>query len=133
MLLFFMALSFEQQKPFTLEDLRWKNRVLLVFSQNFDFQRSDELKQELADRKLVYFVFEDDIKSNSSYKFSESYKSQLIKKYNQEPKNPKWILLGLDGGVKLIEQSEINWEKAFRTIDSMPMRQSEIKNGFNQQ
>lgn len=128
-----MALSFEQHKPITLEDLKWKNRVLLVFSQDFDFGRSDELKEELADRKLVYFVFIDDIKSNSKYQFSDSYITQLKKKHNSEPKTSKWVLIGLDGGVKLQEQSELNWEKVFRTIDSMPMRQSEIKNGFNQQ
>lgn len=133
LLFIFMVATFGQQKPITLEDLRWKNRVLLVFSQEFDLGKSEDLKQELAERKLLYFVFEDVVKSNSSNQFSDAYKEALIKKYRHNSKEAKWVLIGLDGGVKLQEQSELNWDKVFQTIDSMPMRQSEIRNGLNQQ
>ncbi len=128
-----MATTFGQHKPITLEDLKWKNRVLLVFSQDFDFEKSKDLEKELNDRKLVYFVFEVDVKSNMNFEFSDAYKAALLNKYSHGTEGAKWVLIGLDGGVKLQETSDLDWEKVFKTIDSMPMRQSEIKNGLSQQ
>ena len=47
-----------------------------------------------------------------------------------EKNQSNWVLIGLDGGVKLNKEGLPDWEYIFKTIDSMPMRQSEIRKSF---
>lgn len=123
----------------TLEDLRWKNRVILVFPylSNSDSQyvpEIDTLQREIRERDLVYFVFQDSLKTNSNSYFSSDYIDQLKKKYTQGIKKDCYILIGKDGGTKLRrEQSKIDWEELFGTIDAMPMRIREMKTRENSQ
>ncbi|HSI75578.1 MAG TPA: DUF4174 domain-containing protein [Lunatimonas sp.] len=116
----------------TLEDLQWKNRVLLVFpSPNEDnpllWEMTDSLLVEIANRDLIYFVFGDSLISNSDYKFEKDYERRLRSRYALGSKEVCWILLGKDGGSKLKKEgTSPNWELLFATIDSMPMRQREM-------
>ncbi|WP_158859580.1 DUF4174 domain-containing protein [Lunatibacter salilacus] len=116
----------------TLEDLQWKNRVLLVFpSTNEDnsllWEMTDSLLVEIANRDLIYFVFGDSLISNSDYKFEKNYERQLRTKYALGSKEVCWILLGKDGGSKLKKEGTApDWKLLFATIDSMPMRQKEM-------
>lgn len=116
----------------TLEDLRWKNRVLLVFPSLDDefplvWEMTESLLAEIEDRDLIYFVFADSLITNSSFYFDESYEENLKARYALGTKNICWVLLGKDGGLKLRQEgSNPDWELLFATIDSMPMRQKEI-------
>jgi len=113
----------------TLEDLKWKNRVVLVFPANGgeDITFSDSLLHEIDERKIVYFVYGDSIKSNLKRSFSPAYLEQVRSKYQLGYKDDTYVLMGLDGGVKLRKDEALDWTLIFSTIDSMPMRKSEMR------
>lgn len=116
----------------TLEDLRWKNRVLLVFpplDEEFPlvWEMTDSLLAKIEERDLIYFVFGDSLITNTDFSFDESYEENLKARYALGSKNICWVLLGKDGGLKLRQEgSNPDWELLFATIDAMPMRQKEI-------
>lgn len=116
----------------TLDDLRWKSRVLLVFpspedDSNLIWEMTDSLLVEIADRDLIYFVFGDSLISNSDFKFDKEYEKQLRVRYALGSKELCWILLGKDGGSKLKKEGTApDWKLLFTTIDAMPMRQREM-------
>lgn len=116
----------------TLDELKWKNRVVLFFpdatkdnSLDFSF-----LKDELQDRKLIYFIFQNgEILSNSDFTFSEEQQKAIKSKYQMGYSKNSWVLIGLDGGVKVKKEGDLDWDFIFRTVDSMPMRRSERGRG----
>lgn len=128
----FLLLAFMSARDhITLEDLRWKNRILLVFpstaySENPNYlfiPESDTLESEIEERDMVYFVFGDSLNSNSDFSFAAGYVEQLRAKHTLGTKKDCYVLIGKDGGTKLRrEQSRIDWEELFGTIDAMPMR-----------
>ena len=118
-----------QDKDLKLEDLKWQNRVLLFFpgASEPSFDIKDSLSIEMEDRKLLLFVFGDPIISNQSKTFSSIETKQLQKRYRIDSQKSNWVLIGLDGGVKLRGEGELDMDLIFKTIDSMPMRASEKK------
>jgi hypothetical protein len=60
------------------------------------------------------------------YMMSETDKS-LLKKYNITKPHFTFILIGKDGGIRLRSAKVIPKEQLFALIDTMPMRQDEIK------
>ncbi len=54
--------------------------------------------------------------------------SKLYTKYNSNARDFKIMLIGLDGGVKLEQHKVLTSKELFSTIDSMPMRSSELRN-----
>lgn len=114
-----------------LDHLKWKNRLVLYFpkEENSKFELSDSLLTELQERKVAYFIFkEKSVDSNLPIKFSESYQKSLLERYKMGSKSHCLVLIGLDGGVKLKKEEELDWGLIMRAIDSMPMRLSEMKN-----
>lgn len=118
-----------------IEDFQWKKRLLLIFSPH----RTDPLFNSLAneissrpgdveDRDLVIFeILESEDSKTSSGKF-ERRKSASIRERFEIPNNTfTVILLGKDGGIKLKRDDHVRLEEIFRLIDSMPMRQDEIR------
>ncbi len=116
----------------TLEDLKWKNRVLLVFPSPDEetpviWEMKDSLLVEISERDLIYFVFGDSLITNSTFNFDEGYEETIRSRYALGSKELCWVLLGKDGGSKLRKEGAApDWELLFRTIDAMPMRQREI-------
>jgi len=109
----------------TLEDLRWKNRVVLLFADGAEnlslkaqqkFIKKDKLGYE--DRELV--VISDII--------GDKNRSDLRSKFNISEKGFTFILIGKDGGEKLRRNTVVQSIDLFDLIDSMPMRQSEMRN-----
>jgi hypothetical protein len=65
------------------------------------------------------------VESNFEGKIEEM---PFLKKLNQgDGSQEKWVLIGLDGGVKNSGFATPLPDEIFRIIDAMPMRQSEIK------
>lgn len=128
-LFFFLFASWG--KPKKLEDFRWENRIVLYFpKENVDSKIvADSLKEALAERKILYFIIKDTMLSNAEVDFDKSYQEQLKMKFQSSSNQGKWVLIGLDGMVKLKEEGDMNWNRIFKTIDAMPMRQSEIRKG----
>lgn len=126
-----------------LDSHRWKNRVLIVKTQEIP---SDKYKAQLevfkeadaslADRKLVLYMitggtyrlvdFDDGIKKESD-ELPISAKQTVLADGNDF----EVLLIGLDGGIKLRQTKVLTIGELFNLIDSMPMRRAEIRRRKN--
>lgn len=108
----------------TLEDLKWKKRVVLFFPDSNDFimEISDSLRVEIEIRDVVYFVFADSLQSNGKYLMDKDYVESLKAKYLLGTKEACWVLLGKDGGMKLRSEADLDWDEALRTVDERSLR-----------
>ncbi len=107
-----------------LEALEGKKRVILLFTptvENTQFTEQLSLinrtPSKNLDRDLILFTL---TQHNKNHR-------HLFDKFNVSNK-VTLILLGKDGGEKLRKNSLTPPEELYRLIDSMPMRQSEIRN-----
>lgn len=128
--LFFSLITSSQN----MKSHQWKNRVLLVISDNksnVDFANQTQLLKdkslELIERKLIVYQI---TKNAYSYNYNQSWilSTKLYRKHNKEKATFKVILIGLDGGIKLKQTSILSEKKLFTIIDGMPMRKQELKN-----
>lgn len=112
----------------------WKDRLLLVISKSEKdtlFQKQinvlEEKQSELQDRKLVVYSITDEA-YKTGFKSQEKWtKSTMLFDSFNPRKNPfKILLIGLDGDIKLEQKELLSIEKLFNTIDSMPMRRTEL-------
>ncbi|KOY51103.1 DUF4174 domain-containing protein [Polaribacter dokdonensis] len=132
-LIIVFTLTFMQSFSQDFKDYQWKNRVLIVSTNNekgIEFQKQinllENLDQELKERKLiVYQIIDNKYKLN----FTESYKllNSSSKKYVSTKDGLQVLLIGLDGGIKLKQNSILTAEKLFAIIDGMPMRKRELR------
>lgn len=131
LIIFLSAMALNAQD---LKDPQWKDRLVLVLAENKynqKFQKQlDELQKDqkgLNDRKLIIYQILPD-KFTTGLK-AESWKnsSELYQKYKTRDQDFQVLLIGLDGGIKLDQSEILSLEKLFSTIDSMPMRQSEMR------
>jgi hypothetical protein len=131
-----MALSQDLSKH------QWKNRVLLVISQE---SKTDELPKTYVkqinaikdsldgyiDRKLLlYEVFPEryeftHLKEKEISGWIDS--NRLFELYNKDNEAFKVVLIGLDGNVKEVRTKFFPSQELFDLIESMPMRQSEMR------
>jgi len=131
-LMIFILMGIISSDIITLEDLKWKNRVLLVFpsleeENPIHWEMTESLLEEIEERDLIYFVFGDSLITNSTFYFEEDYEERLRARYALGSKKLCWVLLGKDGGSKLRKEGSYpDWELLFATIDAMPMRQKEV-------
>jgi len=122
-----------------LDNHRWKNRILIVQTNN---EKSESYMNQLKEfnnsiegfkeRKLVLYQF-----VNSKFKFTDFGQTNndgswdsLSKSFHvksEEKEYFKIILIGLDGGIKLEQTKLLEKEDLFDLIDSMPMRRSELR------
>lgn len=134
-LAFSMLMNFSQDTIQSLEDLKWKYRIVLAFQDEdlSDDIVADSLQSSIKERKVAYFLIDGKhVVANVEADFSEAYIRQLHTRYKMGAKNDCWLLIGLDGGVKLRKDNGLDWPLIFKTIDSMPMRRSEGRkiNGY---
>jgi len=118
-----------------LGEYQWKNRVLLIFAP----ARGEPLFQtlhdslmvrgaDLADRDLVIFEVFESGPSTEGGEPLDPETARLLRKKFQVPNGAfSVILVGKDGGVKLDRQERSSLEQIFALIDSMPMRQHEMR------
>ncbi|NTV42481.1 MAG: DUF4174 domain-containing protein [Syntrophobacteraceae bacterium] len=117
------------------EQFQWKNRLLFVFapeSTNPLFERLQReistRKHEVDDRDLVIFeILELGISKMNGTQLDPHTAPSLRKRFDISPKTFTLILVGKDGGVKLKRNDHVKLEEIFRLIDSMPMRQDEMR------
>lgn len=112
-----------------MERLTWKSRVIVVYTLEAgskDFQKQKQILAEktkgVKERDLV--VIECVGKSLSS-----EDKNYIARHFNHDLTKFGVWLVGKDGGTKLSEDKPVTTEKFFSLIDTMPMRQSEMKRG----
>jgi len=132
-------MSYSQAQITSLDDFQWKNRLLIIYLAD---QKSAQLKKQLDEIEQIEKGYKErDLKiillKNQKVEIWKSNKNhnlqfnQIIKELDiDESKYYQNLLIGKDGGVKLRSNSPISNVNLFNTIDAMPMRQREMKDGY---
>ena len=122
--------------PLDLSKFRWKNRLLLLFAPHRDHPFFDILHQAMMNRKgevenrdlIVFEMFEEGPSTVNGADLDPQTALSLRKQFNAQKGEFTLVLIGKDGGVKLTRRERTEIEDIFGLIDSMPMRQQEIRN-----
>ncbi|MAO65204.1 MAG: hypothetical protein CL666_09420 [Balneola sp.] len=124
-----------QAQDFNLDDHKWKDRVLLVFSPNTynpDFR--DQAKQLKNARKginerdlKVFYVLQESSASVKGDVLEGDETSDLLTEFDVSSGDFVVILVGKDGTKKLQTEESISSDRLFEVIDDMPMRKLEMK------
>ena len=123
----FGSLAADNFRLSDLDELRWKNRVILIFSDDVDRLKKqlEESSDEIMDRDIIWFIVSNSrIITNYHGSFSEDFISKIKKEHLIIDNNV--VLIGKDGGIKA-RDSHLNLTELFQKIDSMPMRIDEMK------
>ena len=123
-----------------LDDLRWKNRVLLLVTGTGDTSFINEqsglfsdLQLELQERKLLLIDVREDryriLEASTELSHGDHWiiNDNIYKRYAKDLAKNEVILIGLDGGVKLRQSKILKADTLFALIDGMPMRREEIR------
>ena len=121
-----------------LKSHQWKNRIVLVLSQDENLPEFSEQIEGLksvskgcAERKLImYQVVPNEVHSNhfdgsNSKKWTSQ--TELYKEFMEKNNKFKIVLIGLDGTVKEERSNPISSKELFEIIDGMSMRQAEMR------
>ncbi|MBB5210268.1 DUF4174 domain-containing protein [Microbulbifer hydrolyticus] len=114
-----------------IEDLQWKNRVILIRSADEDVlaQSLNDSVSAIDDRDIVWFILNGaEVTSNYPGKISAKFAANTTGKYSSA--GAKVILIGKDGEVKRAADT-LALDVLFATIDAMPMRINEIQEKKN--
>jgi hypothetical protein len=116
----------------TLESLRWANRIFLVYASAPGADRAVEQLEsfaaEIEDRQIAWFVLGDGrVRTNLEGPMDPAFEQHLKSRYfNPEPNGPVVVLIGKDGEVKS-RLPDLDLDRLFAQIDSMPMRRQEMR------
>ena len=112
-----------------LNDLKWKNRILVVLYDN-EFQFFKNIKQNikgLDERNFVIISFHNTRAFIDEKPMSEKFSRSVSQKIKNINPNHRLILIGKDGSIKSSYLFETEFEKIFYDVDKMPMRKYEMK------
>jgi len=121
-----------------LDEYRWKNRLVVL---DFPASASDALsdleeqirrtRAEIEDRDLRFFHVGELGRRGKGYatRLSAEEVRQVRRRLGlgDSSSAPSLVLLGKDGGVKATQKSDFDISKFYRLIDTMPMRQREMR------
>lgn len=121
-------------EAYDLSKYRWRNRLLLIFTPSEDFPAYQKLVENLKqkqdgvmDRDLIVFHLMGDGKSRVGEAMVSSQDTEsLRRRFRVAAEEFRVVLVGKDGTVKLSE-SVVKLPDIFALIDSMPMRQREMR------
>lgn len=112
---------------------QWKDRLVLIFSNTSDnaqsreqMDRFEDERAEVKDRDLLLYRITPGLVKGPE-DLPELTSEWFYKYYKVGKDEFNVILIGKDGGEKLRSEELIPPEKIFELIDSMPMRQAEMK------
>lgn len=123
-------------KAQNLTSHKWENRILILLTDNtntiiYKNQISDleRCTKGLEERKLIIYQVKKDSYKIGLQNTDNWIKSDILfKNYKKTDAPFEIILIGLDGGIKLKQNTTLTCKRVFDTIDIMPMRRSEINN-----
>lgn len=124
--------------PTHLQQYQWQNRLLLLFAPNaddVDYQAQGEALDThdfgLEDRDMVVFhVLADEgyiERDGEKTPLTDSQTAFLRTQFDVPQDAFTLLLIGKDGGIKRHENQAISVDTLFAQIDSMPMRQREMR------
>ncbi len=120
---------------FSLDDLRWDRRVLVLSAQSADdpllqqqLAAIEEAGEGFGERDLMLVTLTDD---GSARAGDEALASETVHALRERlgtgTDSFELRLVGKDGGVKLSEREVVSMTDLFRLIDGMPMRRREMQ------
>ena len=113
----------------TIKNFKWKNRLLVLVNVNDSstINNIEKYTKQFIERDVIIITIE----SKSSYidkiKMKKQFDNSLFKKIDPKSENTLF-LIGIDGNIKEIYSSSINFDLIIQKIDSMPMRKREMDN-----
>jgi len=124
-------------KDISLDQFRWENRILVLFSPDSDdesyqtqMEKFSNLEDELRDRDLILFsVFDEECSKLNDEVISDTSAESIRERLGTQDNGYSIFLFGKDGGVKLNKDEVLEPEELFRVIDRMPMRRREMREG----
>jgi hypothetical protein len=133
--LYVIALISYQINTQDIQQQQWTKRVLLILTDNLNYQDFhsqinvfQNQQKKLDDSNLVIYQI-----TSRHYKLGLFEENKWIKRSQpyQEMKTDSTIfeviLIGLDVGEKLKQNTSLSTDKLFSPIDSMPMRRAETR------
>jgi hypothetical protein len=135
----FSQASSKQSAMNPFSDFTWKNRIIVVFADGFNdeyYKKQIQLLRvdtvDLKERNLVvYGVSKKVAKCEYGSKSNNINAKEVRDYYRINDGVPKTILIGKDSGEKQRWYELVSTVQIFGLIDSMPMRQSEIRRNKN--
>lgn len=120
-----------------LDTYTWKNRLLLVFAPSEGYARYRDFRRQLRDQGdeivdrdlLVFHILESGESRLGDISIDPQSATLLRDRFSAKPGQFIVVLIGKDGGEKLRRGDEVNIAEIFSLIDSMPMRQREMRKG----
>lgn len=117
------------------DQFKWKKRLLLVFAPESSHPLFESLQRDLSTRKhevddrdlVVFEILGIGTSKRDGSQLDPHTAASLRERFGISPKAFSLILVGKDGGVKLRRNDPVSLEEIFRLIDSMPMRQDEMR------
>jgi hypothetical protein len=130
-----MAQEVEGGRVIDLMEYQWKNRLILLFASSSGEPEYLKLKEDLCRREeevvdrdlLVFHILETGATKLGNSHLSESAGDSLREKFSITSGTITVLLIGKDGGVKLRREAGVELEEIFSLIDTMPMRQREMR------
>jgi len=130
-----MANNVEGKNRIDLSEYQWKNRLLLLFTPSLDGAGYLKLKEDISSQEeevkdrdlLVFHILESGETKLGSSLLPESSGDYLREKFSIKPGTFTVLLIGKDGGVKLRREGRVELAEIFSLIDTMPMRQREMR------
>ena len=127
LLLFLTFPNFNYNKINSLDDLKWKYRVLVlnqVDTTNYK-KKDNKYNLDLQDRDLLVISLRDGKALFGQKRLSSIIFKSLKRKVKDY--DGRAILIGKDGSIKHVYSLDIDYNKIFYDIDQMPMRRFELK------
>jgi hypothetical protein len=114
---------------------QWKNRLLFIFAQDDSDPLFKDLKSQIVaqkaevdDRDLIVFELPAQGPARMNTSPLDQKEADSIRNHFAAPSNAfSLILVGKDGGIKLKRSDQVDLREIFGLIDSMPMRQREMR------
>jgi hypothetical protein len=138
--IFFILISLTVWTPretlsMDLTQFQRKNRLLLIFAQDGNHPLFQDLqsqilaqKAEVDDRDLIVFEVPAQGPARMNTNTLDRKEADSIRNHFAIPSDEySLILVGKDGGIKLKRKDQVDLKEVFELIDSMPMRQNEMR------
>jgi len=118
-----------------LAQFQWKNRLLFIFAKDVNHPLFKELQSQIAaqkadveDRDLIVFEVPAQGPARMNTNPLDRKEADSIRIHFAVPGDTfSLILIGKDGGIKLKRDDQVDLSEVFGLIDSMPMRQNEMR------